>query len=212
MIINVNSNLESCTCSPVSGPGCPAAPAAAAQTEVLGCPPAREVDFLKGRRTRQHVKQPLNDISHKENFHFPLCFLSHVKENQTKKIQYTNANTQTLTYICEILLSYFDFQRLRGQKKRHCNVTVTKEESICMIKALIISSLMPNAMTMPGYEETIKTYSFRVQEMGADLRCKCAGVFRTGAQVGLHGEVKQLVKTHRTMNGSRQTHTHTRQR
>ena len=52
----VTHYLRECTCSPGSGPGCPAAPAAAALTEVLWCPPEHEVDFLKGRWTQQNVR------------------------------------------------------------------------------------------------------------------------------------------------------------
>lgn len=38
----------------------------------------------------------------------------------------------------------------------------------------------------------VGTYSIWVQEMGADLRCKCTGIFSTGTKVGLHWQVKQL--------------------
>lgn len=40
------------------------------------------------------------------------------------------------------------------------------------------------------------TYSIRVQEVGADLRCKSAGIFRAEAQVSFHGQIKQLQQTH----------------
>lgn len=36
--------------------------------------------------------------------------------------------------------------------------------------------------------------------MGADLRRECAGVFRAGAQVGLHRQVEQLKRTRMVMN------------
>lgn len=45
----------------------------------------------------------------------------------------------------------------------------------------------------------VGTYSVWVQEVGADLRCKCSGVFRARAQVGLHRQVKQLWKTDLTV-------------
>lgn len=91
-----------CTCSPVSGPGCPAGPAAAAQTEVLWCPPEHEVDSLKAQWTPIYTTlQPCN--VHKQN-------------------KFSKSTTQLafchLTYICEILLSYFDFQGLHGGGKK----------------------------------------------------------------------------------------------
>lgn len=42
----------------------------------------------------------------------------------------------------------------------------------------------------------ICTHSIWVEEMGADLRCKCTSIFRTRAQVGLHRQIKQLLYTH----------------
>lgn len=65
-----------------------------------------------------------------------------------------------------------------------------------------LTSVMPsagasNTGVLNKYKimNNIGTYSIWVQEMGADLRCKCSGIFWIRAQVGLHRQVKQLWKT-----------------
>lgn len=103
----------------------------------------------------------------------------HIITASLVKLSLANLSKQRVLYL-PISLRYSSLTLIfKGCKRNLQNFNNSKTYRVCQ--------------TFQKYFKTIVTYSIRIQKMRADLWSECTCIFSTGAQVGLHWQVKQLM-------------------